>query len=152
MCFLPCYGKIAEHYAPQAGVNMEQLKNGNFSVGAVLDITYEAGIPSVKAASYNEGVYSPDLMTIDPNKKTVNLLIYNGKITSSLLNNKNNMISALGHEGGKNGHINNHNSTETKDHIEVYNAQINNPNFKNTTLKFQEHIFSNLKDLIKSKN
>ncbi|MCD9618024.1 hypothetical protein [Chryseobacterium gleum] len=88
----------------------------------------------------------------DKGSKTVSLMIGNGK-AHPYYNDKNNMISALSHEGGKISHltvnpddINISKLDLAKEHIKIYEYQMASPLFKKTTPEFQKLMKKNYND------
>ncbi|WP_080778611.1 DUF6443 domain-containing protein [Chryseobacterium phocaeense] len=135
---------IANHYAEEAGVNLNNLKGNSTSVGTA-EYHFDAGKMVGKVFSYNGGTFDPDaLMEASKQDKTVSLMIGNGKV-DELYNNKYNMISALSHEGGKVSHLTlNPNSPNisaldlAKEHMKIYEHQMASPVFNKTTPQFQQ--------------
>ncbi|UKB84861.1 hypothetical protein LF887_04295 [Chryseobacterium sp. MEBOG06] len=135
---------IANHYAKDAGINLNNLKGNSMSVG-IADYHFDAGKMVGTFSRFNGGEYNPDaLMQANKESKTVSLMVGNGK-PHPYYNDKNNMISALSHEGGKISHLtvnpNNINLSKldlAKEHITIYEHQISSPLFKKTTAGFQQ--------------
>jgi RHS repeat-associated protein len=133
---------IANHYAKEAGVDLNNLKRNSTSVG-IADFHFEAGKMVGKVSSFNGGEYNPDaLMQANSDTNTVSLMIGNGQV-SDLYNDKYNMISALSHEGGQVSHISIKSKIKTtldlaKEHVRIYEHQIASPIFKKTTPEFQK--------------
>ncbi|MGV0827883.1 hypothetical protein ACTS9C_03190 [Empedobacter brevis] len=139
--------QIAYYYSSFAGVDATKLYNGNFSVGAFEVTRNEGGRTYGINKSYNDGKFwgitsdgSDALMHANPNSKMITINIFNGKI-NSLLNNRYNFISVLGHEGGPDGHL----SKPNTHHVEIYRSQMNNKIFKYTTPEFKDHVIKNYK-------
>lgn len=138
---------IAQHYAPEAGVNVSELLNGKFSVGAFNSVTYEGGQAKGNRKSYNEGKDwgvsssgSTSIMHTNTDKKQITINIFNGKV-DNLLNDKYNFISVLGHEGGAKGHI----GKPKASHSQIYSDQKKQPLYPKTTPEFKKHIEDNIK-------
>ncbi|MGM5630305.1 hypothetical protein O2K51_05335 [Apibacter raozihei] len=138
---------IAQHYAPEAGVNVSELLNGKFSVEAFNNISYEGGQARGFKRSYNDGKYwgitsddSTSIMHTDTNQKQITINITNGKI-DNLLNDKYNFISVLGHEGGAKGHLGNPKAS----HSQIYSDQKKQPLYPKSTPEFKKHIEDNIK-------
>jgi RHS repeat-associated protein len=120
---------IANHYAKEAGVDLNSLKGNSTSVG-IADYHFDAGNPDA-------------LMAPSKESKTVSLMIGNGKV-DELYNNKYNMISALSHEGGAVSHLTVNpndiyisNVNLAKEHVKIYEHQMSSPIYKKTTTAFQ---------------
>ncbi|MGN7867240.1 RHS repeat-associated core domain-containing protein [Chryseobacterium sp. 22458] len=135
---------IANHYAKDAGINLNSLRGNSMSVG-VADYHFEAGKIVGTFFPFNGGDYNPDaLMQANKRSKTVSLMVGNGK-AHPYYNDKNNMISALSHEGGEISHLtvnpDNINISKldlAKEHIKIYEYQMSSPLFKKTTPEFQQ--------------
>ncbi len=135
---------IANHYASDAGIDLDNLKGNSTSVG-IADYHFDAGKMVGKVSSFNGGEYNPDaLMQANKGSKTVSLMVGNGKV-DELYNNKYNMISALSHEGGTVSHLtvnpDNVNISKldlAKEHVKVYEHQMASPIFNKTTPQFQQ--------------
>jgi RHS repeat-associated protein len=134
---------IANHYAKEAGVDLNSLKGNSTSVG-IADYHFDAGKMVGKLFSFNGGKFNPDaLMAASKESKTVSLMIGNGKV-DELYNNKYNMISALSHEGGAVSHLTVNpndiyisNVNLAKEHVKIYEHQMSSPIYKKTTTAFQ---------------
>ena len=113
---------IANHYAPEAGVNLKNLHNQKISVNDEIVVGYSGGAGLGFYRKFNDGNSSTSLIgstIMNTLKKTVTVNLYNGKIVS-LINDYNNFKSVLDHEGGPIGHLVNPN----KKHSEIYKDQI----------------------------
>ncbi|UKB85043.1 hypothetical protein LF887_05300 [Chryseobacterium sp. MEBOG06] len=137
---------IAKHYAKDAGVNVNDLYNDNFSVGAFNNVKYEGGTASGNKLGFNGGNFwgqnengNIPMMHTDGNKVTFD--VYNNRIADSDLNNKYNFISVLGHEGSSKGHLGMPNAK----HSTIYTNQKNRPLFQYTTPEFKKHVNDNIK-------
>ena len=145
---------IAKHYAKDAGIDVNNLFNNDFSIGAFNNVHYQGGQAYGKKESYNDGKYwgrtsegATAIMHADLaiNKITIN--VYNGKV-NPILNDKYNFISVLSHEGGSAGHLGQPNAK----HSMIYENQKQHPLYKHTTSEFKEHIEKNLRYYKSNKN
>jgi hypothetical protein len=123
--------KIANHYSSEAGVNLNNIHNQQFSVSDEVITGYKGGQPEGEINPFNDGVYSPrtlnlaggssvTMMNTDHKKSIITIDLHNGQI-DNLLNDKYNFISCLDHEGGSIGHLKN----PEKLHSDIYKDQIN---------------------------
>ncbi len=135
---------IANHYAEEAGIDLNRLKGNSMSV-AIANFHFDGGKIVGTFSRFNGGEYNPDaLMQANKGDKTVSLMVGNGK-AHPYYNDKNNMISALSHEGGKISHLtlnpDNINISKldlAKEHIKIYEHQMSSPLFMKTTPEFQQ--------------
>ena len=137
---------IANHYAADAGVDLNKLEGNSTSLG-ISNYRFESMQRIGNFDSYNGGEYRQDaLMTGDIKNNTISIMVDNGYV-SNLLDNKFNMISALSHEGGKVSHLTLPAEPQLegiKNHITIYKNQIKSPVFKKTTSVFQQIMKENL--------
>lgn len=139
---------IGNHYASEAGVNLKNVYNQKISVNDEIIVDYSGGSKLGFYRYFNDGESSSSLigtviMNTYKNKVTINL--YNGKIVP-LINNVNNFISVLDHEGGPIGHLVNPN----KKHSDIYKDQIEK--YKNVvTEDFLNHLKENY-EMYRNKN
>ncbi|WP_311316634.1 RHS repeat-associated core domain-containing protein, partial [Elizabethkingia anophelis] len=143
---------IAKYYAKDAGVDIGNLKNNSFSAGIFNVTGISAGSEDGDAViPINGGTYYRDQMGeslshTSVENKTVSFSLKNGQV-NEYLNDKFNLISNLGHEAGKKGHLLNPN----KEHYKVYEDQMKAPLYQNTTKAYKQHIKENY-DIYKPKN
>ncbi|WP_228441418.1 RHS repeat-associated core domain-containing protein [Chryseobacterium phosphatilyticum] len=149
---------IAKYYSSAAGVDLKNLRNGQFSGSVWNGQQWIGGQPDLKSGTYNTfngGSYSyKGVMSTIKENQTVNITVTNGHI-NSFLNNKYNFISTLEHEGGKISHltvnmkspIDNSATAQRNEHLILYKNQINSPIFRMTTLQYQKLILNNYKDV-----
>ena len=147
---------IANHYAKEAGVDLSKLRNGSVSVAMWNNKVHEGGRADIKSGEYkifNGGEYCYTcLMKTNKIEKTISISVDDNKV-NYLLNDRNNFVSALQHEGGATVpshltvNVNPYDSShkgQNKEHYEIYNYQINKSTiFKSTTIDFQEQMKKN---------
>ena len=140
--------KIAEHYAPLAGVNLNNVHNGQISVHDVKNVVNKGSYIEAQLESFNDGKYSADtvgggktIMNTFGNIVTINL--NEGKI-DPLINDRNNFIATLDHEGGPIGHMVN----PDKAHSQIYKDELKKYD-KTITQEFKQHLQENLKLYLK---
>ncbi|KNB61719.1 RHS repeat-associated core domain-containing protein [Chryseobacterium sp. Hurlbut01] len=137
---------IANYYATQAGVNMNNLKNGSTSLG-IANYHFESGKMVGKVYSFNGGKFKPDaLMSGNFETQVISIMVGNGSV-SELLNDKYNMISSLGHEGGTVSHLTLNPKTwidGVKAHIKIYEYQMQSQVYKFTTPLYKQKMRDNL--------
>jgi uncharacterized protein RhaS with RHS repeats len=131
--------KIAGHYASSATVDLKNVHNGKISVGDAISIRETGKSVVYTTEDYNNGNASiPDkygsvalMNTLD---STVSVALVDGKV-DPLLNDKNNFIATLDHEGGEIGHLQN----PDKKHTAIYTDELKKYE-KQTTTDFVEHL------------
>ncbi|WP_172279057.1 DUF6443 domain-containing protein [Chryseobacterium sp. LAM-KRS1] len=149
---------IAKYYAKAAGVDLANLRNGEFSGSVWNGQKWEGGQPILKSGTFNTfngGTYSyKGVLSTIKHDRTINFTVTNGHL-NGYLNDKYNLISTLEHEGGKVSHltvnmqspIDDSDVAQRNEHLILYKNQINSPTFKKTTLDYQKLILSNYKDV-----
>ncbi|WP_407518492.1 RHS repeat-associated core domain-containing protein, partial [Elizabethkingia anophelis] len=152
---------IGNYYAEKAGVDLGSLKNNSISVAMWNDKVSSGGSPDRDKGDFtriNSGEYCYTcLMNTNKIEKTISLQVNNNQV-DELLNDKNNFISALQHEGGaKNpSHLtvntapyDTSHSGQRSEHLKIYDYQINKSSiFKNTTSVFQNEMKKNFQKVI----
>ncbi|WP_139420345.1 DUF6443 domain-containing protein [Chryseobacterium mulctrae] len=142
---------IANHYATEAGVDLNNLEGNSTSLG-ISNYRFESMQRKGNFDSYNGGEYRANaLMTGDLNKKTISIMVNNGYV-DNLLDNRFNMISTLSHEGGTVSHLTLPAEPQLqgiKNHITIYNNQIKSSIFKKTTIDYQYIMKDNLNKYIR---
>jgi RHS repeat-associated protein len=142
---------IANHYAKKAGVDLGNLRGGSVSVAMWNNKTYSGGSADRKSGEYktfNGGEYCYScLLQTNKIKKIISIPVDDNSV-NYLLNDKNNFVSALQHEGGATvpSHLNVNpydfsTKGQSKEHYKIYDYQINkSPIFKKTTKDFQDQM------------
>ena len=130
--------KIAGHYAQQAGLDLNDLQNGEISVTNAITYDKFGGLTRYTTENYNNGDDAlptvnggETLMQTNIEESRITVALIDGKI-DPLLNDKNNFIATLDHEGGKIGHLQNPDKKHTaiyKDELKKYDKVIT-PEFK----------------------
>jgi len=137
---------IAKYYAKAADVNISDLHNNNFAVGAFNNVTGIGLALSGDKVGFNDGEFwgtttkgAIPMMHTPGNKVTID--VYNNQIADIFLNDKYNFISVLGHEGSSKGHL----GLPNAKHSTIYENQKQRPLFKYTTPQFKKHVEDNIK-------
>ncbi|WP_262912542.1 hypothetical protein [Chryseobacterium sp. MEBOG06] len=144
---------IGNHYAKEAGVDLGNLHGESVSVAMWNGKVYSGGEADRKSGEYktfNGGEYCYTcLLQTNKIENIISIPVDDNKV-NYLLNDKNNFVSALQHEGGSTVpshltvNVNPYDSSDkgqSKEHSQIYNYQINkSPIFKKTTKDFQEQM------------
>ncbi|MBW8361343.1 MAG: hypothetical protein K0M56_04050 [Kaistella sp.] len=137
---------IANHYAKDAGVDLNNLRGGSVSIAMAEFKVDSYGKMDGIVRRFNGGDYKADaLATGDFASQKLNIMVNNGSV-SDLYNDKYNMISTLSHEGGKVSHLkydpkNWYEGQEV--HMKIYENQMKSPVFQKTTKDYKNKMREN---------
>ncbi len=139
---LDVLANIMNHYAKDAKIDLKNIYGNSTSV-ALYEYTRVANnLTRGKIFTYNDGEFKKDaLATGIYESKKITFMVENNYV-SPLLNDKNNVISALEHEGGS--EVSHLTLPPTyKNHKKIYENQFKSPYFKNATKDFQDQMKRN---------
>jgi len=137
--------KIGEHYAKFAGLAVSELHGGALSVANQWTPSGQK-YPN-QSSLYNDGKVaryegeSAALMHHRPSIDAITFQLQDGKV-HELLNDGNNMISTLYHEGQHRKYT----SNDQREHVSVYFDQVTHSSFHNTTPNYKDAMLNNARN------
>ncbi|MCB9252947.1 MAG: hypothetical protein H6605_10800 [Flavobacteriales bacterium] len=138
--------KVAGHYAKEVGLDVQKLGGKDLSVANRKWVgEYGGQLTAISESYYNNGIVGSnvDIMNNDPKTNRISLILTNGEL-SSLLDDINNMKSALLHEK-LHGEIK---GSDGFEHLEVYYREVMDPTYQKTTSDFKNNARDNIEGLI----
>jgi len=132
---------IARHYADEAGVSSQGLRNGCYSVVNTKDAIQEGQLVKEVTSLFNSGTTTgtDDMANYNPANKTISITLQSGKVFEQL-NDANNFKSLIVHENDHRGDI----IHSDEAHIDVYLTQVKHKSWKETTPEWKKGQISNI--------
>jgi hypothetical protein len=142
--------RIGRFYAKEAGVKMNDLLKGCFSVSNRIMTTSEPRGEGQNIAQveswFNDGTASyEDVANYNERKNTITFTLDNGKVYETLSDGWN-FISLLKHERSHKDEK----GSGIYEHLTVYLKQVEDPNYRNTTSDWKEMIEGTIQNLMNS--